>query len=221
MDPFYIALILYVLAIVLALLDIFVPSGGMLMILAAAAGVGSILFGFRSSTTLGMAMLTVVAGSFPVLAVITVKIWPHTPIGRMIILKLPNKENGRPARNPLEDLVGKVFLVDGSLMPAGQVKVGHRHINAIAEHGIIEQGQAVKVVSVRARNLIVRPTLEPVSQVASPRIKRLENPTAPTSEQASGLNEEVVDSELLDRENFDRELLDRPATDLGLDSLDK
>ncbi len=84
MQPLAIAILLYFVAIVLAMLDLYVPSAGMLVLLSFLAAVGSVMFGFQSGTTAGMTMLTLVAGSIPVLALVAFQIWPHTPIGNAL-----------------------------------------------------------------------------------------------------------------------------------------
>ena len=197
MDPFYFALLLYVAAVVLAMVDLFVPSGGMLLILAIAAAIASILFGFRSGGTMGMIMLTLVIASIPTFAALAIKIWPKTPIGRRIILGLPNRsgKHSKSVSSPLEEFVGLVLVADSPLMPSGHVKIGHRRMNAIAESGLIEVGQRVKVIGVRERNLLVRAT-EEAPTTATPK------PSTAPDEQTQG------------------NLLDQPADELGLDSLD-
>ncbi|MEZ6076434.1 MAG: hypothetical protein R3C56_12480 [Pirellulaceae bacterium] len=84
------ALLLYIAAIALAMVDLFVPSGGMLLVLATLAALAAVLFGFRSGNTVGMGMLTLVVATIPVFVFLAIKIWPHTPLGRRIILKLPS-----------------------------------------------------------------------------------------------------------------------------------
>ncbi len=201
MHPFYVALLLYFAAIVLAFVDIFVPSGGLLMIMAALGGIAAVLFAFRSGNTAGMGMLTLVIASVPVFALIAIRIWPHTPIGRRIILKLPESKpvSHVNADEPLVELIGKVFKNDIPLLPTGQLRVGHRRLNAEAESGFIEAGVHVKIVGVRERNLIVRLTTEPLTVVDS----------SPGPALAKEDNGSTGDS-----------LLDRPAEELGLDSLD-
>lgn len=201
MDPFYVALLLYFAAIVLAFVDIFVPSGGLLIIMAALGGIAAVLFAFRSGNTAGMGMLTLVIASVPVFAVIAIRIWPHTPMGRRIILKLPESTavSQVNADEPLLELIGKVFKTDTVLLPTGQLRVGYRRLNAMAESGFIEAGVPVKIVGVLERNLIVRMTTEPLTQAES-------SPgQAPTKEDSGPTGDS---------------LLDRPAEELGLDSLD-
>ena len=203
MDPFFIAIILFMAAILLAGIDIFVPSGGLLLVLAVAAAVGSILFGVRSSVTLGMTMLTLVAASIPIGAFLAIKIWPHTPIGKMVILRPPEQQaNSAAEGNELGDWLGKVVKADADLMPAGQLKIGYRRLNAVAESGFIDAGQRVKVVAIRERSLVVRATSEPLTPLAVETPGRVQKPAT-------------------DEQGVEPNLLDLPAEELGLDSIDE
>ncbi len=202
MDPFYMALLLYFAAAALAVVDLFVPSGGLLVIMAAVGGIGAVLFGFRSGTNAGMGMLTLVIASIPVFAVVAIKIWPHTPMGKRIILKLPAAPSSEAtsAADSLQALVGQVLRAETAFLPTGQIRVGHRRFNAVAESGLIEAGGHVKVVAVRERNLIVRATTAPLSKSTAPPGQQIHTAEQTTEDGGS--------------------LLDRPAEELGLDSLD-
>ena len=204
MDPYFISIILFMTSILLAGVDIFVPSGGLLLILAVAAAVGAILFGFRSSTTLGMTMLTLVAAAVPIGAFLAIKIWPHTPIGRLVILRPPEQQVPVATNDPagLEVWLGKVLKADADLMPAGQLKIGYRRMNAVAESGFVEAGQAVKVVAIRERSLVVRVTSEPLTPLV---------PESRPGAQAPQGAEQLAEPNLLDV----------PAEELGLDSIDE
>ena len=206
MDPASLAIALYFLALTLAVVDVFVPSGGMLLVLAAAAAVGAILFGFRASMTMGMSMLTVVAASIPLLAAFAIRIWPKTPIGKRIILGLPPETPVTPetARTSLQDLLGKVVVAEYPLMPAGQLIIDHTHVNALAESRYIEAGERVEVIAIRERNLIVRITTKPLSQIMDSRV-------LPRGRETS--DDPVVSK--------NESLLDVQAEELGLNSLDE
>ena len=217
MDPIYLSLICLVLALGLAAVDLLVPSGGFLLVLACASALGAILFGFRAGTTTGMVMLTLTIGAIPILLTIALRIWPHTPLGRRIILKPPFKKSEQSsAKSPptpetnnsrrnksadkisMDELVGSVHVVAGPLLPTGQLKVGHRYFNATAENGFIDADTVVEVVSIRERNLIVRPTDRQLSSLASPAAS-VETRDDTTENQAN--------------------LLEMSAEELGIDSL--
>jgi membrane-bound ClpP family serine protease len=203
-DPIYIAIILYISAIVLALVDLYVPSAGMLILLSLVAAVGSIVFGFRSGTTSGMTMLTLVAATIPILGLVAIRIWPHTPIGRRIVLGLPPEPPAEPneKQSTLSELVGYVVVSEYPLMPGGQIAIDHRTYNAFAEAGYIDAGWRVEVVAVRNRELIVRLTDKPLTPVR-PRARIDALSKALPTESGNKPN-----------------LLDVPANELGLNSLD-
>lgn len=197
MEPFHLAILLYVAALTVAGIDLFVPSGGMLIIFASLAAIGSILFGFRASASAGMLMLTLVLGTIPVFVFTAVKIWPHTPLGRRVILGLPSQrpESSESAVESLSSFLGKVLLAETALMPMGQLRVGYRRFSALAESGFIEAGGHVEVIAIRERTLIVRPTSKPLSG-QSPQTS-IDAPQQPSEK-----------------------LLEQSAEELGLDSLD-
>lgn len=204
MDPIYIAIILYITAIVLALVDLYVPSAGMLILLSLVAAVGSVFFGFQRSTTSGMTMLTLVAATIPILGLAAIRIWPHTPIGRRIVLGLPPERSTTANEQPntLAELIGYVVTSEYPLMPSGQITIDHRAYNAFAEAGYIDAGQRIEIVAVRRRDLVVRLTDKPLTPLR-PRDHSQVSGKQSVREFANNLNP-----------------LDVPATELGLDSLE-
>lgn len=206
MDPFYIALLLYVLAIVLAFVDLFIPSGGMLLIMAVLSAFASILFGFQSSTNMGLGILALVLASIPAFAFAAIKIWPKTPIGKRIILKTPGQAESPKRVVELRDFVGHVLEAQYPLMPSGQIKIGTKRLNAVARSGLIEVGERIEVIDTRERNLVVQKTSKPLTSTLGPN----ENPAE------NGGQEGIEDSPRREDSN----LLDLPADELGLDSID-
>lgn len=216
MDPLFLAWLLYLAAVVLAMVDVFVPSGGLLLVLSLLAALAAILFGFRSSHWLGMLMLTVVIASVPTFVFVAIKVWPHTPLGRLIILKPPVAEVATATAieqdSLLHALVGHVLLAEAPFLPSGQLRVGYQRFNALAESGFIEAGSHVRVLAVRQRNLIVRATADPLTDVASLAGLSTVRPSS-----------NVEGQERVGEDHYGASggsLLDRPAEELGLDSLE-
>lgn len=215
MDPLFLALLLYLAAVVLAVVDVFVPSGGMLVVLSLLAALAAVLFGFRSSHLAGMAMLTLVIASVPLFVFVAIKVWPHTPLGRRIILKPPAAEpvDATPEDNLHQELIGHVLLAEAAFLPSGQLRVGYRRLNALAESGYIEAGTHVRVLAVRERNLIVRATDDPLTDLTA----LLGRPAARQGSRPDGQGDAAV----LENDGAGgRSLLDRPAEEFGLDSLE-
>lgn len=200
MDPLIIALLCFVVAAILAAVDLFVPSGGVLALSSFLAATISVYFGFRSSSTAGMMMLTVLLIAIPIFMVIALRVWPHTPIGRRIILRAPQTVQAPQTAtiDPLVELIGQIGVAQNSLLPSGHVRINHRNYNALCESGVIEAGQQVEVIAVRQRNLIVVPSSVPSREAA-----------ARASAQAASPPHKLGES-----------LLDLPPEDLGLDTLE-
>lgn len=197
MDPLIVALICFAAAVALAVADLFVPSGGVLVLASLLAAIASVFFAFRSSSMAGTAMLIAILLAVPIFIVVALRVWAHTPLGRRIILRPPEPMPAiqSPSLEPLLEMIGQVGVAQNSLMPSGYVRINHRNFNALCEGGIIEAGQNVQVISVRQQNLVVVPTTLPVQS-------------------------EPVDQRETRTPKLGESLLDQPAEDLGLDSLE-
>lgn len=202
MDPLIIAIGLYFVAILLAVIDIFVPSGGILLVLSAIAAVGAIVFGFRIGATTGLLVSVVVMATIPTFVYSAIKFWPHTPIGRRILLAPPESLD-TTAQDRLASFVGLVVVAPWPIAPMGQVKIGYQRFNAKSFGSkLIDAGQRVKIVDVHEGILVVEQTHEPLSEsTISPRF-----------------SDPALDS---NQEPSDKELLQMPAKQLGLSDLDE
>ncbi len=192
MNSFYLSILFYVIAVLLLFLDLLIPTAGLLLLASVISAAACVWYGFQSSASVGMAMLTIVAASIPALAILALKLWPHTPLGRRIVLTPPpNAAEPVPAEKPLEAYIGRIVVSRWAMMPSNNLAIDGKSLNAVAESGFIDAGQTVEVVAIRERQLVVRPTN------ASPPGRR---------------DDQQVDSNKGD-------LLQLPADQLGLDSL--
>ena len=83
------AMLLLVLGMGLAILEVFFPSAGILAFLSAAATLASIIMGFYHGPVTGVIFLVVAVAGFPALIVLAFKYWPHTAMGRRVMLLAP------------------------------------------------------------------------------------------------------------------------------------
>jgi membrane-bound ClpP family serine protease len=196
MSPMVLAVICVVIAAVLAVVDLLVPSGGVLAVASLVAALVSVYFGFQSGYTAGVLTLTLILVAIPIFIMVALRLWPHTPIGRRVILQIPDQPDqpAAPAQSQLQELIGQIGVTQNALMPCGFIRLNGRNYNAMCESGVIEAKQNVIVTAVQQRNLIVAST-----SLAPSDSTRLKEPE-PTESQQS--------------------LLDRPAEELGLDSLE-
>lgn len=149
-------LVLLAIALAIVVIDLFVPTAGILAVAALAFAVAGVICLFKYDTTWGIiGMLAVIVGG-PSLFVFGFKIMPHTPMGRKLILGADEPEPKPPAANPDEALVGSEAVVVSDLRPIGVVRIGNRKFEAASETTLIRAGQTVRVTSVEGLNLKVR-----------------------------------------------------------------
>ncbi len=142
-------------------LELFVPSGGILSIAAAACLLAAVIVGFTISIQIGVMTFAFTTIVIPVLIAIAIRWWPHTPIGRLILLGrpespdevLPDTEEYRGLRR----LVGRHGMSRTKMLPSGIVEIDGKNYDAMSEGVAIESGTVVEVIDVRTNRVIVRP----------------------------------------------------------------
>jgi membrane-bound ClpP family serine protease len=143
--------------------ELFIPSAGLLAIGAGAAAIAGIVILFNYDSLWGLIGVAVVLVGAPTALSLGLKVWPHTPVGKKMLLG-ENTEEGLEAKRVAEAqarelrraLVGAEGEVVTPLRPVGVVRIGDTRHDALAESGIIESGQRVKVTSVRDNQIKVR-----------------------------------------------------------------
>lgn len=212
----FVALLLYVVAVVLVILDLFLPTGGLLSLLAAISAVASVMFAFRESANSGAIVLLMVLMTVPALVALAVRIWPKTPIGRRVILggAEPPEESEAELREKqrIEGLLGSVITVDADLMPSGSARIGGVMANVIAESGYIEAGQNCELVAFRERQFILRPTTRSPREPEGSQSRSQDSDFGPTSLDAPSGEPVAEEGE---------SLLDLPVEQFGLDAFDE
>ncbi len=159
MSAIALATILLILAFALLLLDLFLPSSGMLILAGCLSACGSLLFAFRDSFNTGLTFSILVLASIPVVLTIFIKVWPHTRIGKKMIGELPEKQDFHWAdAHQVPDatqLVGAIGRTVVEMMPAGEVEIEGKHFDSISEGQLIEKGKTVRVLKVDMGRLVV------------------------------------------------------------------
>lgn len=201
MDTWVWSIILLLIALAILVVELFVPSGGLLGVLAALAVIGSVVLGYMSSWAFGATMTVVVIVVVPVVIASALKWWPHTPIGRLILNTPPESpDEVLPENDPryeLRSLVGAFAIARTKMLPSGIVRIGDRSYDAVANGQAIEPGQTVRIIGVDLNRL-------EVSLVDTPELMG-----SRASEVGQGVS----------REANGNDLLTRPLDDLGLEPL--
>lgn len=154
----WIALLILV-GLALACLEVFIPSGGVLGFLSVSSVLSAVVLGFLQGPGYGLATLSTAIVVIPAAVAMALKVLPHTPMGKRLLLQVPSGEDVLPKarRRELQQLVGKVGQAKSPMLPSGAMVLEGRTINAQSDGLPIEAGQWVRVVDVRGNRVVVQP----------------------------------------------------------------
>lgn len=164
MDPAPLSILLLLLGITFIVLELFIPSGGVLGCIAAVSLVGSVLVAFAGrGMTFGTIMLVVNVVVTLVVIPLTIRIWPHTPFGRAILIGKRDADDVLPDDEEyqvLKTLVGRQGKARTKMLPSGMVVIDGKEYDAVSVGVPIEKGQRIQVVSLQTNHIVVRPASE-------------------------------------------------------------
>ncbi|MDA1016227.1 MAG: hypothetical protein O3A00_17445 [Planctomycetota bacterium] len=158
------AILLLMLAQTVIISEVFLPSGGILGILATIIGLASLFFAYQAWFSSNNEVFWVFVASSAVLPMCSVSIafylLPRTRLGKRILLEAPTREEVTPYADEeihLKQLVGQVGRADTLLAPGGFVVVGNERHHCVTQGGsLIDRGESVEIVAVNANRLMVR-----------------------------------------------------------------
>lgn len=152
--------LLLLVGLAVMVLEVFVPSGGVLGFLSLVAIGAAIVMAFmEQGAGFGMAVLAVTFAAVPAVLAVAFRWFPDTPLGRRVLPPPPAPEDVIPAadrRRRLRELVGRGGRVVSELVPWGAVAVGDGQFEAVSETGPVAAGTEVDVVGVQGAALVVR-----------------------------------------------------------------
>jgi membrane-bound ClpP family serine protease len=164
MSPTLLIILLLGVGAILLIAELLLPTQGALGVLGGLAIVAAVVVAFRIDQWLGLGLLLAVVAASPFVATAAVRIWPHTPMGKRIVLSPPES---RIAPAPIA--VGQPGRAVSELRPTGEVEIeidGVRsRVEARSEHGIIRAGSRVRVAGIVEGMPVVR--LEPEIELAN------------------------------------------------------
>ena len=157
MSSIAVLFLLYAAAVLLLVAEIFIPSHAVLTVV----GVGVLIFAIVKTFDYGQTAGTLsIVGSLialPTIAVASIKIWPNTPIGRLIAPPNPvlTREQREADMNDIRDLVGEHGTTLSPLRPVGTCEFSGRRLQCTCESGMIDANVRVVAIGIRGRNLEV------------------------------------------------------------------
>jgi membrane-bound serine protease (ClpP class) len=156
------------LAAAMVALELFVPSGGLIAVVAGLCALGGVVLAFKISILTGTIALGLVVVLTPTILWMAFKVFPSTPVGRHIILTEGTTEEDIQRRQyerhaeaeAISSLIGAEAKALTGLRPGGTIRLDGEDIEAFAETGIIPAGTRVVVTSVNGRQIRVMPADE-------------------------------------------------------------
>ncbi len=159
MSYFLLSIIGILVAVLLLTVEVFLPTAGTVGIIALLVAIAAVAAAFLHSVMYGSIFLLLIVVAIPFLFAAAVKIWPHTPIGRMILIGDIKKENVMPKSSHyvrVADQIGRIGVAQTKMYPSGIVIIDDQKFDAVTKGFPIEAGESVKVVSVEGNRLQVQ-----------------------------------------------------------------
>jgi membrane-bound serine protease (ClpP class) len=152
------AILLFAACAVLLVVEIFVPSFGLLTLFALACLIGGGTIFFNYGTVTGWTGVGLAAVLIPIVWIITYRTFPNTRFGKSIILGKVERARGDaiPDTEELKSLLGKEGTVLTPLRPVGMCDFSGHRVECVAETGYIDKGVKIRVINVEGTQLTVR-----------------------------------------------------------------
>lgn len=194
MSPAIWIFLLVAIGLGLILLEVFVPSGGVLGLLAVVAlGAGVVTAFIEHGPLVGVSVVTGVFVAVPLVLWVAFRWFPLTPLGRRVLPSPPDPDEVLPdaaSRSKLRGLVGRFGTVTSELLPWGTVEIDGKRVDAVSEGGPIALGMTVEGVGVQARALVVRALAPGQPETVDAQPPATHAPHEPTGPQFSSVLEE-------------------------------
>ena len=158
MDPFYWSILLVIAGLVVIFLELFIPSAGFLGIVAGSCLLSGIILGFFDSVQTGLIELFALLLILPILFATMIKIWPHTPIGKRILIGPMTEQDVVPQGqyyDEIKSLVDQLGVVRTPMLPSGIVMINGKKYDAVSEGMPLEPGETIKVINVKGNRIVV------------------------------------------------------------------
>lgn len=143
-------------AIALFIIELFIPSGGLIGFLSAAALVGGIVCLFGVDTTLGLVSTLAVLIALPFVIGLAIAIWPNTWVVQLMMLKNAERPGAATPSPAAGVRVGQRGRAVTDLRPVGTVVLEGQRTECLGLGGMIEAGSDVEVVAVDGAQVKVR-----------------------------------------------------------------
>jgi len=171
------AILMLMVGFVLIIAEIFLPSGGLILVMCVIAFIASFWSAYKawygiSSLAFGLYLAALVV-LIPAFVIGSFQIFPRTPMGKRLI-GAPTTEEVTPyieEQAHLQSLIGQIGKTITPLIPGGMVSVDGERLHAFSEGVLIDPGVDVEIMDVRGTRVVVREAVDvPKPQPAEPEV---------------------------------------------------
>lgn len=155
-------LVLMAVAGVMLVIEVFVPTAGILGLCAAVTAIIGVVCLWRYNEYYGAGGLLAAVIVGPTIGYYGLKMYRHTPLGRKMIgasydEEVEAKQRAEDARKQAQmSIVGQEGIAVTDLRPVGMIQVGDQRMDALAEVVFIQRGTRVRVIGVSTGQVKVR-----------------------------------------------------------------
>lgn len=153
-------LCLLALSLLLVIVEVFVPSAGLISIVSAVVGIAGLVCLYRHDLLWGISGTLAMLVLVPVVFMAGLHVMPSTPLGRRLIHGDTMEEQPvlpEPSTDQLAKLVGSEGTAITDLRPVGTVQVKGERVQARSETALVRTGTPVRITGVDGLVLTVRP----------------------------------------------------------------
>jgi membrane-bound ClpP family serine protease len=164
MDYGLLAVVLLIVGLAVMVLEVFVPSGGVLAIITTITLCLSLTCGYAAwgqrSPAVWWGFCSLLVLLIPTTLISAFYVLPRTPYGRRALLVAPEAHELEPFQEEharLSRLVGQFGRTMTLMNPGGMVLVSGERLHAFSEGQLIEPATSVEIVEIRGTRVLVRP----------------------------------------------------------------
>ena len=149
-------------SLLLVVVEVFIPSGGLIALVSTGCAIAGIVCLFRVGWGWGLTGLSVLIVLGPTAFAFALKIWPSTPMGRRMLGERPAEQIEAERLAALRErekylgMVGAEGVVLTDLRPVGMVQIDNDRYDALSETGFVAAGSRVRVTHAEPSQIKVR-----------------------------------------------------------------
>lgn len=155
------AIALISVALLLFLIEIFIPSGGLIGFVATICMIAGLVCLFWVNNTAGIVATIVVLVVAPFAIIGGLKLFPHTPVGKWLTMGEEQKAGviryDAARDQDAAKLLGRRGTALTDLRPIGMCRINDQRIECLAEGSVILAGSNVEVTTVNGMEIKVKP----------------------------------------------------------------